>query len=101
MWSSMVFRARHPVARKGPLGRFLGAGLTDRLGSGLGGFAANDLITQFAVGDLVESDVHKGHAGADNDHRAVAEAKLADALGNDVDEDLGVSDLGKGAVDKF
>ena len=60
-----------------------------------------DAETIGAISDLVEGNVHKGHAGADGDHRAVAEAKLADPLGNDVDEDLGVCDLGKGAMDKF
>ncbi len=95
------FQGASPRRPEGPLGRVLGAGLTGRLGRGLVGLTANDLITQFTVSDLVEGNVHKSHAGADGDHRAVAEAKLADALGDDVDEDLGVCDLGKGAMDKF
>ena len=41
------------------------------------------------------------HAGADDDHGAVAEAQLADPLGDHIDKDLGVGDLGKGAMDKF
>lgn len=97
----MVFRARHPVAREGPLGRFLGAGLAGRLGGRLGRGGIQDLVAKFAVGDFVKSDVHKGHAGADDDHGAVAEAQLADPLGDHIDKDLGVGDLGKGAMDKF
>ncbi len=95
------FQGASPRRPEGPLGRFLGAGLTDRLGRGLVGLTANNLITQFTVSDLVESNVHEGHARADGDHRAVTKAKLANPLGNDVDEDLRVSDLGEGAVDKF
>ena len=97
----MVFRARHPVAREGPLGRFLGAGFAGRLGRSFRGFASQDLITQLPVGNLVESDIHEGHARADDDHGAIAQAKLADALGDNIDQDLGVGDLGKGAMDKF
>ena len=101
MWISMVFRARHPVAREGPLGRFLGAGLAGRLGSSFGGLAANDLVTQLAVGNFVQSDIHEGHTRTDDDHGAVTKTKLPDAFRDNVDQDLGVGDLGKGAMDKF
>ena len=83
------------------LSAFFGAGLTGGLGGGFGRGGFQDFIAKLAVRDLVKSDIHEGHPGTDGDHRAVAEAELADTLGNHVDEDLGVGNLGKGAMDKF
>jgi hypothetical protein len=83
------------------LRRFFGAGLAGGFGGSFGGGGIEDLVAKFAVGDFVESDVHEGHTGADSDHGAVAEAELADPLRDDIDEDLGVGDLGEGAMDKF
>lgn len=83
------------------LSRFPGAGFSGGLGGSFGGAAADDLITELAIRNFVKSDIHEGHPGTDGDHRAVAEAELADTLGNHVDEDLGVGNLGKGTMDKF
>ena len=49
----------------------------------------------------MQGDVHEGHAGGDSDHGAIAEAQLADSLGDDIDQDLGAGDLGQGSIDKF
>ena len=83
------------------LSAFFRAGFAGRLGGRLGRGGFKDLVAKFAVGDFVQSDIHEGHAGADDDHGAIAKAELADPLGDHVDKDLGVGDLGKGAMDKF
>ena len=83
-WISIVFRVLHPVPL-GALGGLLGAGFTRGLIGGVFGGAAEDFVAEFAIGDFVQGDIHKGHSGGDGDHGAVAEAKLTDAFRDHID----------------
>jgi len=79
---------------QGALGGFLSAGFTRGLFGSVFGRAAEDFVTEFAIGDFVQGDIHKGHSGGDGDHWAVAEAELADAFGDHIDKDLWATDFG-------
>ena len=76
------------------LGGLLGAGFTRGLIGGVFGGATENFVAEFAIGDFVQGDIHKGHAGGDGNHGAVAEAELAHALGDHIDEDLWATDFG-------
>ena len=65
------------------LGGLLRASLSRFFGGGLGR-GSNDFVAQLAVGHFVEGNVHKRHAGADRNHRAIAEAELAHAFGDHI-----------------
>ena len=76
------------------LGGLLGAGFTRGLIRSVFGGATENFVAELAVGDFVQGNIHKGHAGGDGNHGAVAEAELADALGDHIDKDLWATDFG-------
>jgi hypothetical protein len=52
------------------------------------------LETELALGHFLQSDIHESQAGIDDDERAETLPELANALGNDVDQNLrAVNDL--------
>ncbi len=76
------------------LRRLLGAGFTRGLIRSVFGGATENFVAELAIGDFMQGNIHKGHAGGDGNHGAVAEAELADALGDHIDKDLWATDFG-------
>ena len=72
-----------PWQGQGGLGGLLGASFNRFFGGGLGR-SADDFVAELTIGHFVEGNVHKGHARADRNHGAIAEAELAYAFGDHI-----------------
>jgi hypothetical protein len=70
---------------------------------GLGGFRGTfeRLEGKLAGDDFLEGDVRQGHARSRFNHRPVPETELANALGNNVDQELLVGDYLSGFLEKL
>ena len=78
------------------LGGLLCASFAHRLGWSVTGGATKNFVTEFAVCYFMKGYIHKSHPRCDRDHWAVAEAKLAHAFGDHIDQDLRATDFSKG-----
>jgi hypothetical protein len=65
-----------------------------------GGGDFDHFETELAFGDFLERDVHESELWVKRDKGAEALAKLADALGNDVNENLGTVHNLEGILDE-
>jgi hypothetical protein len=85
------------LSRSGGLAALLdgGGGRSTRSG---GDF--NHLVAQLALGDFLQRDIHERELRVERDKRTKALTKLADALGDNVDENLGALHGFKGILDE-